>query len=230
MKISPRFPQDTYASEKTSASQTTQEHRGERVNAGKQQSFAALSTTQANSRAGLVADAVVAFALLYFGLRRPDISSMVALATIFSGLILFSFVEYGFHRWLFHGHMRAFKKAHGVHHRHPAGYDALPFFLPPLGMLALATLLVTIVPPASALLLSGGVAAGYALYGLSHCAIHAVRFRYAPAKRWASHHHIHHRHPDKNFGVITPLWDIVLNTRYVSSSANPASHHVRSGR
>ena len=230
MKISPRFLQDIFANGRASAPQTAQEHCGECVNAERLQSFAALSTTQANSRAGLVADAIVAFALLYSGLRRPDISSMAALATIFSGLVLFSFLEYGFHRRLFHGHMRAFKNAHDVHHRHPAGYDALPFFLPPLGMLALATFLVAIVPRASALLLSGGVAAGYALYGLSHCAIHAVRFRYAPAKRWASHHHIHHRHPDKNFGVITPLWDIVLNTRYVSSSANPASHHVRSGR
>lgn len=228
MTINARFTQDIGARANASSPQTTQERRGERANAGRLQSLAALATTQANSRIGLVADAVVAFALLYFGLRRPDISSTVALATALSGLVLFSFVEYGFHRWLFHGHMRDIKKAHDKHHQQPAGYDALPFFLPPLGMLALATLLVAIVPTASALLLSGGVAAGYSLYGLSHCAMHAVHFRFAPAKRWASYHHIHHRHPEKNFGVTTPLWDIVLNTRYVSSSANSASHRVRS--
>jgi 4-hydroxysphinganine ceramide fatty acyl 2-hydroxylase len=31
----------------------------------------------------------------------------------------------------------------------------------------------------------------------------------------AAHHLIHHHHPDANFGVTTPLWDIVLGTRYV---------------
>jgi sterol desaturase/sphingolipid hydroxylase (fatty acid hydroxylase superfamily) len=26
---------------------------------------------------------------------------------------------------------------------------------------------------------------------------------------------VHHYHPDTNFGVTTPLWDILLRTRYV---------------
>jgi len=26
---------------------------------------------------------------------------------------------------------------------------------------------------------------------------------------------VHHYHPDSNFGVTTPLWDVLLGTRYV---------------
>lgn len=230
MKIHARFAQDSCAGRKTVISQTAPERRSERANAPRLRSIAALSTTWGNSRIGLVSDIAVAFALIYCGLRRRDISSVAAFATVFLGLLLFSFVEYGFHRWLFHGRMRAVKKAHDRHHQYPAGYDALPFFLPPLGMLAMAFLLAMIMPTASGLLLSGGLAAGYASYGLSHCAIHAMRFRYAPAKRWAARHHIHHHHPDRNFGVTTPLWDIALNTRYASGSANPAGRRVRNGR
>jgi sterol desaturase/sphingolipid hydroxylase (fatty acid hydroxylase superfamily) len=230
MRINTRFAQDSCISAKATVSLATQEQRSERVNGSLLRSIAAMSTTSANNRLGLTADVAVAFMLLYCGLQRRDTSPPAALTTFFFGLILFSFVEYAFHRWLFHGPVQALKKAHDRHHQNPAGYDALPFFLPPLSMLALAFLSATIVPTASALLLSGGLAAGYVFYGLSHCAIHGARFRYGPAKRWAARHHIHHHHPDKNFGVTTPLWDIVLNTRYASSSTKPASRRVRNGR
>jgi|GEM_PF-1550916 sterol desaturase/sphingolipid hydroxylase (fatty acid hydroxylase superfamily) len=34
------------------------------------------------------------------------------------------------------------------------------------------------------------------------------------AKHWSSHHLIHHRHTDANFGVTTPVWDVLLGMRY----------------
>jgi 4-hydroxysphinganine ceramide fatty acyl 2-hydroxylase len=180
------------------------------------QSIARMSTTRANSQAGHVADVVVALVLVYAGVRRNDVGVAAGLSTILFGLVLFSFVEYCFHRWLFHGREQVMEQGHRKHHEDPLGYDALPFFLPPLGMLAVAGLLALIAPATIALLLSGGVASGYAAYGLSHSVIHNVRFRNSLSRRWAAAHHIHHCHPDRNFGVTTPLWDIVLRTRYVS--------------
>jgi sterol desaturase/sphingolipid hydroxylase (fatty acid hydroxylase superfamily) len=183
--------------------------------------LAHLSTTRMNSRIGLAADAAVACVLLYAGIRRHDVQWSMAILIVFSGLTLFSFVEYGFHRWLFHTPSHGLlEKGHRRHHQNPTGYDSLPFFAPPLGMLGLAALFATILPATFALLLSGGLAAGYAFYGLSHCAIHGVRFRYPPARRWAANHHIHHHHPDRNFGVTTPLWDILLRTRYEPKEPN----------
>jgi sterol desaturase/sphingolipid hydroxylase (fatty acid hydroxylase superfamily) len=51
---------------------------------------------------------------------------------------------------------------------------------------------------------------------MSHILIHSRQFRHAGLRRWAGGHHIHHHHPDSNFGVTSPFWDVVLGTRYVS--------------
>jgi len=179
--------------------------------------FARLSTTRANGLAGLVSDVVTGVALIGAGLWRGDLRIAVAFAIIASGLILFSFVEYCFHRWLFHGGGGALERGHSKHHEQPLGYDALPFFLPPLTAIALTALLALAVPASIAMLLVGAIACGYAGYGVAHTAIHQLRFDYALARRWAASHHIHHHHPGHNFGVTTPLWDIVLGTRYVSA-------------
>jgi sterol desaturase/sphingolipid hydroxylase (fatty acid hydroxylase superfamily) len=176
-----------------------------------------LSATRANSRAGLVADFAVSIALIAAGLRYRDLPLPAIPLLLVCGLLLFSFVEYGFHRWLFHGPVRLMEEGHRKHHEHPLGYDSLPFFLSPLLMLALAGVLATALRPGVALLLAGAVAAGYAMYGLGHVVIHARRFRHPLARRWAAAHHVHHCHPRANFGVTSPLWDIVLGTRHVSA-------------
>ena len=182
-----------------------------------------MSATRANSRAGLVADVVIAMALIFAGLRHADVSPLPALLTIACGLLLFSLVEYCFHRWLFHGWVQIMERGHHKHHLDPLGDDSLPFFLPPLGMLLLAGIFDLAMPTSYALLLAGAMACGYSAYGLSHSIIHNTRFRHPLSRRWAAIHHIHHHHPGTNFGVTTPLWDILLGTRYVS-------HRGRSGR
>lgn len=176
-----------------------------------------LSATRANSRAGIAADIAIGVVLLLEGLRRSDLRLVPALLTVLSGLLLFSLVEYCFHRWLFHGAKQAMQQGHQQHHDDPLGHGALPFFLPPLGMLLLAGMFDIAMPTTYALLLAGALACGYAAYGLGHTVIHNTRFRNPLSRRWAAIHHIHHHHPDKNFGVTTPLWDIVLGTRYVSN-------------
>ena len=185
--------------------------------AAARQSMVQLSTTRANGQAGLVADVCISVVLLCAGLWRSNARPVGAILTMLSGLVLFTFIEYCVHRWLFHGAPQIMEQGHRKHHEQPLGYDALPFFVPPLGLLAIAGVLVLIVPVSFAFLLSGALAAGYSAYGLSHAAIHNIRFRHPLSKRWAAIHHIHHYHPDKNFGVTTPLWDILLGTRYVSA-------------
>ena len=187
-----------------------------------------LSRTRANARAGLIADAAVSLALFAFGVSRPGTSPLLAAATIASGLLLFTLVEYVIHRWLFHGAAGTAEAGHRKHHEDPAGNDALPFFLPPLGMLALAALLMLVLQPAIALFLAAAIAAGYAAYGISHTAMHRLRFRLPVLLRWAAYHHIHHHHPERNFGVTTPLWDYVLGTRYLR--ARQAAAAPQNGR
>lgn len=177
--------------------------------------IARMSQTRANSRAALTSDFVISVVLLATGIRGAYGNPIAALFTALSGLLIFTLIEYCFHRWLFHGSVPLMEPGHRKHHENPLGYDSLPFFLPPILVLILLALFALIMPTSYALLLAGGLATGYATYGLSHLAIHVTRFRRPLIKRWAAIHYIHHHHPDKNFGVTTPLWDIVFGTRYV---------------
>lgn len=179
--------------------------------------IALLTSSRANARAGLVADAAVGVLLLIAGMRAVQ-DLRTAMAALAAGVLLFSFVEYSFHRWLFHGRVGLAEAGHREHHDDPTGDHALPFFLPPLAMCALAAALHLIAPHAVALLLAGALASGYAAYGIAHTAIHQLRFRHRLLVRWAALHHIHHHHPRRNFGVTSPLWDFVLGTRYVRAT------------
>ena len=97
-------------------------------------------------------------ALIFGGLRRGKLDVTSLLATRLLGLLLFTLIEYAFHRWLLHGSVRFLDKGHRAHHENPQGYDSLPFFLPGLILLALAGMLTCLMPASRALLLIGTVA------------------------------------------------------------------------
>ncbi len=177
-----------------------------------------MSETRANHIGSLITDVLVGAALVWTGLHHIGAHPGMALLAFGAGLLLFSWVEYGFHRWLMHGSMPLVEPGHRRHHEHPNGHDSLPFFLPPIIVLALTGLFALLLPLGHALLVAGGLACGYAAYGLSHAIMHRRRFRHALGRRWAAFHHVHHYHPDTNFGVTSPLWDILLRTRHVSGS------------
>lgn len=176
-----------------------------------------LCSTRINSWLGLVSDVGVSVVLLWAAFRLAQVRVASACAIVAIGIFAFSFVEYCFHRWLFHGRSAIFEQGHRRHHERPQGDDSLPFFFAPLAILSLAELLRLVTAEELALLFTGGFAAGYAAYGLTHTLIHRVRFTNRLVRRWARAHHVHHYHPDSNFGVTTPFWDFVMNTRYYRS-------------
>ncbi|MBD8897994.1 sterol desaturase family protein [Rhodanobacter sp. DHG33] len=184
------------------------------------QAIARMSSTRTNYWVGHAADFLVSFVLLgtAYWLGHGH-SALVSVLVFLLGLLIFSFIEYAFHRWLFHGPVRLFEHGHTIHHEQPLGYDSLPFFFPPAVVLLLAAALALVLPTAMALLLTGAIALGYALYGFSHMIIHRRgRFNHPLARKWAAVHHVHHFHSDKNYGVTSPLWDFLLGTWYVSKS------------
>ncbi len=183
-----------------------------------------LSTSHFNLRAGLISDSTISVLLVATGVWYGHMRLLPAMLTVLCGLFAFTFIEYAAHRWLFHGNTGPFRAGHDNHHVDPLGYDALPFFMPPLFMCALGALFALALPVGYALLLAGMIAAGYAAYGLSHVAIHVHRFDSPFMRRWAGFHNIHHYHPDANFGVTTGLWDVLLGTRY-NRQPRPAIRH-----
>lgn len=174
-----------------------------------------MSSTRANYWAELGVDVGLGSLLMVEGWRHHANRPLPATLAIVTGLLAFSFVEYFFHRWIFHARVPLFTEGHRMHHERPLGYDSLPFFLPGVVLLVLTGLCALIMPTGFALLMMGAVTFGYIAYGLSHFTIHHVRFRHPLLRRWAGAHHVHHYHPDSNFGVTTPLWDVLLGTRYV---------------
>lgn len=179
-----------------------------------------MSSTRINYWGEVAVDATLAMLLTYEGWRRHTGSALTAALAVLLGLFIFSFVEYFFHRWMFHTRVPLFADGHRMHHERPLGYDSLPFFLPSMVLLALTGLCLLVVPAGFALLMMGAVTFGYIAYGLSHFTIHHVRFRQPLLRRWAAGHHVHHYHPDSNFGLTTPLWDVLLGTRYVRRPRN----------
>ncbi|HEY5999783.1 MAG TPA: sterol desaturase family protein [bacterium] len=180
---------------------------------------AALSTTRVNYWAEFAVDVPLGVTLMLAGARSPGARPAAAAATVLFGLLLFSFIEYSFHRWLFHGSVEVIARGHRRHHANPQGYDALPFFVPALILLSLCGLLALVVPRPHALVLTGTVALSYVAYGLWHFTVHHHLFRWPPARDWAANHHIHHYHAETNFGVTSPLWDVVFGTRYARKKA-----------
>ena len=139
--------------------------------------IARMSSTRANYWAEFVVDSVVGTALVVAGVRAYDGGVWSALLAVVLGLLAFSFLEYFFHRWMFHTHIPLFEEGHRMHHERPLGYDSLPFFLPAAVLLLLTALAVAVLPTGFALLLMSAVTFGYVAYGLSHFAIHHVQFR-----------------------------------------------------
>ncbi len=174
-----------------------------------------MSSTRANYWAEVVVDSALSLLLLGEGWLHHDGGVLSALLICALGLFAFSFIEYFFHRWMFHTRIPLFAQGHQMHHERPLGYDSLPFFLPGVVLLLLTGAFMAIMPDGTALLLAGSITMGYIAYGLSHFIIHHVRFKHPLLRRWAGSHHVHHYHPETNYGLTTPLWDIVLGTRYV---------------
>ena len=174
-----------------------------------------MSKTRANYWGEFAVDIPLGLALIIMSVHHHDLDMSAALPFVVLGLFLFSFFEYFIHRWLFHGRVRIMAEGHRSHHLNPMGYDSLPFFLPAMVLLILSGMLILAIPANLVFLLTGTITFGYVVYGLSHYAIHHVRFQNRWARRWSAHHLIHHRHPQKNFGVTTPTWDVVLGTRYI---------------
>ncbi len=174
-----------------------------------------MSSTRTNYWAEVAVDGMLWLVLLLVGWQRHTGGALTAMLALGLGLFAFSFIEYFFHRWMFHTRIPLFTQGHDLHHARPLGYDSLPFFLPPVVLLMLAGLFVLIMPTGFALLLASAITLGYILYGLSHFVIHHVRFKQPLLRRWAGAHHVHHYHPESNFGVTSSLWDVLLGTKYV---------------
>jgi dihydroceramide fatty acyl 2-hydroxylase len=175
-----------------------------------------------------------AIVLLLVAARRPGSGLRHGIA-FFAGWLVWTFVEYLVHRFLFHrafaptreGQIAAFL-THGYHHAYPR--DPTRLVLPPLVSVPLAVALFLI----AHLVLGGGAVdvafagflAGYIAYDSMHYVVHHTR-RKTGAIGWMRRYHLLHHHDDvpARYGVSSPLWDFVLGTFRGARSRVPSSPH-----
>lgn len=143
------------------------------------------------------------------------------------GLFFWTLAEYTLHRFLFHMPVKGEKMErivflfHGVHHAQPQCKTRL--VMPPVVSFPLAALFFGLfylifavifkAPQLIAPVFSGFII-GYLIYDLTHYATHHFAMRAGYGKYIKRYHMQHHyKTPDKRFGVSSPLWDVVFNTK-----------------
>jgi sterol desaturase/sphingolipid hydroxylase (fatty acid hydroxylase superfamily) len=148
-------------------------------------------------------------------------------ASLMIGLGVWTLLEYGIHRWLYHG-VEFFIRLHDAHHKEPNAYVGAPPFV---GIALIFFLVYVPVGMFSLMIASGlttGVLEGYLAYQLVHHATHFWQpgpgsFLYRARLRHSGHHY--HRELG-NFGITTAFWDQVFGTA-IHASRNPAVAAVR---
>jgi sterol desaturase/sphingolipid hydroxylase (fatty acid hydroxylase superfamily) len=167
----------------------------------------------------VIYDPVVVY-LLYLGSKNGH--GLAANAAFFAaGLGLWSFLEYTLHRFVFHFKPRnSWQEAlyftiHGVHHDYPR--DSRRLVMPPIVTLLLLPWFFLLYRSAFGapqyIVIFAGTLVGYLAYDTTHFAVHHFRPR-TKAGFFLRQYHMRHHYldPDRNYGVTSPLWDLVFGT------------------
>jgi len=163
------------------------------------------------------------YTMLKLGFRDlPVFGSLLLRAIVATAMLLvWSLLEYGAHRGSFHhepqneGQVAFGYLVHGVHHAYPD--DSRRWMMP----LAVTIPISAVIYLVFRLVLGGyangvfaGFIHGYLTYDLLHYFIHRGRMPGRLGRFLRQYHMAHHyTKPEKNFGVSSPLWDVVFRTR-----------------
>lgn len=166
--------------------------------------------------------------LLYWGIAKVGLPVSTVIWLFIVGYFSWTLGEYLLHRYVFHmtDKYKITKwiqyTVHGVHHEYPKDKDRI--VMPPAGAIIIGSLLFGVfylILWDYAFAFAPGFLFGYVTYAFMHYAIHAYR----PPKNflkwiWIYHSIHHYKHPDKYFGVSSPLWDFIFQSIDKKSKAS----------
>jgi sterol desaturase/sphingolipid hydroxylase (fatty acid hydroxylase superfamily) len=173
-----------------------------------------------------ISPVIVGTTVLYFGL----------------GLLIWTFIEYLLHRFVFHAPDEIMRETHeisaglelhepvipalptlrhvnyfifhGVHHEYPS--DSRRLVMPPIASLPMgvvAWLSFSLIFGERAIPAFAGLLVGYLIYDTTHFVLHHRSVPTAFGKLIKKAHMRHHfLDPDEDYGVSSPLWDVVFRT------------------
>ena len=168
------------------------------------------------------------------------------------GLLIWTFIEYLLHRFAFHAPDEVMKETHkisagleldqavipelptfrhvvyfifhGVHHEYPS--DSLRLVMPPVASLPMglmAWVIFSMIFGGNMIPAFAGSLVGYLVYDTTHFVLHHKSVPTAFGKVIKGAHMRHHfLDPDEDYGVSSPLWDIIFRTYGGKKSAASA--------
>jgi sterol desaturase/sphingolipid hydroxylase (fatty acid hydroxylase superfamily) len=169
--------------------------------------------------------------LLFLGRGILERAAGESVAPVFlgyaAGLLVWTLTEYLLHRFFFHYEptqpwlQRAWYLIHGVHHEQPQCKTRL--VMPPILSIPLAFLFYGLFHTVVGTVLGlprwtgpafAGFVTGYLMYDMLHYAEHHLSMRWGFLKFIKIYHLKHHyKDPNHGFGVSSPLWDLVFQTK-----------------
>lgn len=178
------------------------------------------SLTHVHPAAPIIVWGPVTLYFLYDGSTKlPSAAEMILF--IFMGVLTWTFIEYIFHRYLFHfpAKSKLSKRLvflfHGLHHDEPHCKTRLVFPPFPAFMILSAFYLFfsLIIPPSALHSFLSGFLIGYLCYDYIHYATHHFPMN-SKMGRYLRKYHLQHHFScsDAKYGVSSPLWDYVFNT------------------
>ncbi len=163
--------------------------------------------------------------------RPAGVSWLFIPAAFLIGLFIWTLAEYLLHRFVFHysprnpTQERIIYLFHGIHHHQPQCKTRL--VMPPVVSIPMAFIFYGLFSLILGSLLHAphwvapmisGFTIGYLIYDLTHYATHHFAMRSGWWKYVKRYHMVHHfRTPDARFGVSSPLWDYVFQTKPASN-------------
>ena len=158
---------------------------------------------------------------------RPSPPALLWLILV--GCVLWTLVEYGLHRFVFHWtpanpSLDAWvSQLHRAHHAHPRDPDrilARPWKTLPVSLAFLAALYAATGNPNTALGVMMGIWAGFLYYEWIHYRVHTSRSELGLRRHRSRHFRHHFVDPGTGFGVTSGVWDRVFGT-------SPRDHRKR---
>jgi dihydroceramide fatty acyl 2-hydroxylase len=130
------------------------------------------------------------------------------------GFILWTLAEYFIHRVIFH-HFPYFEEQHDVHHRQPKAWVGANTLITLSGFILVMLLMIPLVPWGVHYAITSGFIVGYLTYSIVHIQFHhgAITPLFKSYFNYMTEYHNgHHRGGSSNFGVTSPVWDMVFRT------------------
>lgn len=171
----------------------------------------------------------VALSVLGWNLAQGVTTPKLALLFLPIGILTWQFLEYFFHRYVFHWtgvgpiSRRIHDIIHGYHHKYPDDDHRLVF---PIGAsiptFALIWLIVwSIFPMSMAVPYWTSILVGYLWYDFTHWSTHFRKPRTPYEKKLWAHHLAHHfADPDTNYGIDNMWMDRLIGTLRKSPAAS----------